>query len=130
MASTVICRDYGEFGSRRNLSGSNVISSRYHDGTRPRFVASPNEINAGTGKLIWKAAVGEHNGHDNDSLLVLEHGGTLKPPLTILPRSLGGVLTDLAVASGSVYAATIDLRLTFTNSKLPTVTKAAGPPTG
>ena len=31
------------------------------------------EMNAQTGKLIWKTPVGEHNGHDNDSLLALEH---------------------------------------------------------
>ena len=88
------------------------------------------EMNAGTGKLIWKTPVGEHDGHDNDSLQALEHRGTLKPPLTIVPGSLGGVLADLAVASDSVYVATIDLPLTFTTFRLPTATEAAGPPTG
>ena len=43
------------------------------------------EMNAKTGKLIWKAPVGAHNGQDNDSLDVLEHRGTLKAPLTMLP---------------------------------------------
>jgi hypothetical protein len=88
------------------------------------------EMNASTGKLIWKAPVGEHDGHDNDSLQALEHRSTLKAPLTIVPGSLGGVLADLAVASSTVYVATIDLPLTYTNLNLPTATKAAGSPTG
>ena len=29
------------------------------------------EMNAQTGKLIWKTPVGEHNGHDSDSLLAV-----------------------------------------------------------
>jgi len=36
------------------------------------------EMNAGTSKLIWKTPVGEHNGHDNDSLQALEHRSTLR----------------------------------------------------
>jgi outer membrane protein assembly factor BamB len=71
-----------------------------------------------------------HNGHDDDSLQALEHRSTLKAPITILPGSLGGVLTDLAVASNSVYVATIDLPLTYTTLNLPAPTKAAGAPTG
>ena len=35
------------------------------------------EMNATTGKLIWKTAVGEHNGHDSDSL---EAAGTTRSP--------------------------------------------------
>ena len=30
------------------------------------------EMNAKTGKLVWKTPVGQHNGHDNDSLLALD----------------------------------------------------------
>ena len=88
------------------------------------------EMNASTGKLIWKTAVGAHNGHDNDSLQALEHRSTLKAPLTILPGSFGGVLADLAVASNSVYVATLDLPQTYPTLNLPTATKAAGSPTG
>ena len=47
------------------------------------------EMNAATGKLIWKTPVGAHNGHDNDSLQALGHRSTLKAPLTILPGSFG-----------------------------------------
>ena len=88
------------------------------------------EMNARTGKLMWKVPVGDHNGHDDDSLRALEHRSTLKPPLTILPGPLGGVLADLAVAGNSVYLATIDLPLTYTTFTLPTPTQSAGSPTG
>ena len=88
------------------------------------------EMNAGTGKLIWKTPVGAHNSHDNDSLHALEHRSTIKAPLTILPGSFGGVLADVAAATNSVYVATIDLPLTYPTLNLPTPTKAAGSPTG
>jgi alcohol dehydrogenase (cytochrome c) len=71
-------------------------------------------MNATTGGLIWKTPVGQHNGHDNDSLQALEHKSTLTVPFTFLPGSLGGVLTDLAVAGGSAYVATVDIPFEFT----------------
>ena len=85
------------------------------------------EMNAQSGKLMWKTPVGEHDGHDDDSLLALEHKITLKAPYTILPGSLGGALSDLAVAGDTVYVATIDLPLTYTNLNYPVPVKAAGP---
>jgi alcohol dehydrogenase (cytochrome c) len=88
------------------------------------------EMNATTGKLIWKTPVGAHNGHDNDSLQALEHRSTLKAPFTILPGPLGGVPADLAVASNSVYVATLDAPLTYTNLDLRSATKGAGSATG
>jgi outer membrane protein assembly factor BamB len=87
-------------------------------------------MNAHTGKLIWKTPVGEHNGHDNDSRLMLAHKLTIKAPYTILPGSFGGVLTNLALAGHSIYVATIDLPLTYPTLKLPTATKPAAAPTG
>ncbi|MGO9976248.1 MAG: PQQ-binding-like beta-propeller repeat protein [Solirubrobacteraceae bacterium] len=87
-------------------------------------------MNAETGKLIWKTPVGEHNGHDNDSLEALQHRSTLKAPFTILPGSLGGVLTNLALAGGTLYVVTCDLPLTYTSMTEPLPTKAAGPATG
>jgi glucose dehydrogenase len=88
------------------------------------------EMNASTGKLLWKTAVGQHNGHDDDSLLALEHRLTLKAPLTILPGSVGGVLTDLALAGNSVYVATVNLPMIYPSLNLPVAVKAAGPATG
>jgi len=83
------------------------------------------EMNAETGKLIWKTPVGKHNGHDNDSLRALEHASTLKTPYTILPGSLGGVLTDMALAGNSVYVVTCDLPFTSTD-----LSKVIGTPSG
>ena len=71
-------------------------------------------MNAATGALLWKTPVGAHNGTDNDSLLLLEHKLTIKLPYTFEPGALGGILTDMAVADGSVYVATIDLALKAT----------------
>ena len=88
------------------------------------------EINADTGALIWKTPVGEHNGHDDDSRLLLEHKLKVKAPYTILPGSFGGVLANLALAGHSVYVATIDLPLTYPTLNLTTATKAAGAPSG
>jgi alcohol dehydrogenase (cytochrome c) len=88
------------------------------------------EMNAASGKLLWKTPVGEHNGHDDDSLKALEHHLTLAAPFTILPGPIGGVLTDPAVGGDSVYVATVDLPLTYTNLDLKSATKPAGPSTG
>jgi alcohol dehydrogenase (cytochrome c) len=84
------------------------------------------EMNADTGKLLWKTAVGEHNGHDNDSLEALEHKLKIQAPYTIAPGSLGGVLTNPALADGSVYVATLDVPLTYTSLENATATKPAG----
>jgi len=71
-------------------------------------------MNAQTGKLLWKTPVGEHNGNDNDSVAALHHDSTLTAPFTALPGSLGGVLTDVALADGSIYVATVDWPITWT----------------
>ena len=72
-------------------------------------------FNAATGALLWKTPVGAHDGHGGDSALLLAHKLTIKLPYTFEPGSLGGVLTDMAVAGGSVYVATIDWPTTFTS---------------
>ncbi len=87
-------------------------------------------LNARSGALLWKTPVGEHNGHDDDSRLLLSHQVTIKLPYTALPGPLGGVLSNLALAGGTVYVATIDLPLTYTGLTSVTGDKAAGPATG
>jgi glucose dehydrogenase len=87
-------------------------------------------LNARSGALLWKTPVGAHNGHDNDSLLALSHQVTVKFPYTIEPGALGGILSDMAVAGSSVYAATIDLPITYTSANSVTGNKAGGPETG
>jgi glucose dehydrogenase len=74
-------------------------------------------MNASTGALLWKTPVGAHNGHDNDSALLLAHQLTIKLPYMFEPGPLGGVLTDMATADGSVYLATINLPVTATTLK-------------
>jgi outer membrane protein assembly factor BamB len=88
------------------------------------------EMNAKTGRLLWKTPVGEHNGHDDDGQLALTHQLKIRAPYTIAPGSFGGVLTNLAAADKTVYVVTMDLPLTYPSLKLPTATKPAGPPRG
>lgn len=84
------------------------------------------EMDARTGSLMWKTAVGKHNGHDNDSLDALEHHSPIRAPYTILPGSLGGVLANMALAGHTIYVVTIDLPLTYTSLNQPAPTKVAG----
>ena len=72
-------------------------------------------INAKTGALIWKTPVGDHNGHDDDSLLASEGKSALSAPFTYEPGSLGGVLSNLSVSGTSVFVATINLPFQITN---------------
>jgi alcohol dehydrogenase (cytochrome c) len=88
-------------------------------------------LDARTVALLWKTPVGKHNGHDNDSLLALSHKLKIKFPYTFEPGPLGGVLSNLAVAGGSVYVATIDFPLAASNANTVDGNKYAGvPPTG
>jgi glucose dehydrogenase len=88
-------------------------------------------LDARSGALVWKTPVGKHNGHDNDSLLALSHQLKIKFPYSFEPGPLGGVLSDLAVAGGSVYVATIDLPVIATSASTVDGNKSAGvPPTG
>jgi alcohol dehydrogenase (cytochrome c) len=87
-------------------------------------------LNARSGALLWKTPVGEHNGHDDDSLLALSHQLKLKLPYTVAPGSLGGILSNMAVADGSVYVATIDLPITLTSLSSVDGDKAGGHESG
>jgi glucose dehydrogenase len=71
------------------------------------------EMNATSGKLMWKTPVGTHNGHDNDSANLLD-GKKLNLPFTFLPGALGGILTNMAVAGNTVYVATCNFPFRFT----------------
>ena len=87
------------------------------------------EMNASSGALIWKTPVGAHNGHDDDSLNVLD-GKKLSVPLTFLPGSLGGILTNMAVAGNTIYVATCNLPFQFASTDSvdgsPVGTKVSG----
>jgi outer membrane protein assembly factor BamB len=88
------------------------------------------EMNAKTGRLLWKTPVGEHNGHDDDGQLALTHQLKITAPYTIAPGSFGGVLSNLASAGNTVYVVTMDLPLTYPSLKQPAATKPAGPARG
>jgi alcohol dehydrogenase (cytochrome c) len=106
-----------------NISGTSVLV----DAGKMGYVYA---INAQTGALLWKTPVGEHNGHDNDSVLALEHKLNLKTPFTIEPGELGGVLSNPAVAGGTVYVSTVDEPIIY--SKLTDILGSGilHPPTG
>jgi glucose dehydrogenase/cytochrome c5 len=86
-------------------------------------------MNAKTGKLFWKTAVGKHNGHDNDGVLALHHKLHLKLPYTFCPGALGGVETQMAMADGTIYVPANNLCDIENNAKLSPVQQKLGNPT-
>jgi outer membrane protein assembly factor BamB len=57
-----------------------------------------------SGQLVWKRAVGVHNGHDADGRKTMSGGsGGLHSGERILPGELGGVETPMAVDGDTVY---------------------------
>jgi outer membrane protein assembly factor BamB len=75
-------------------------------------------LDPASGGLLWKTAVGIHNGHDQDDVLALQGKLQLKTPYTIYPGEVGGVETNMAVADGVAYVPVVDLGTTYTG---PTV---------
>jgi alcohol dehydrogenase (cytochrome c) len=96
------------------------------------------ELNAQTGKLLWKLPVGVHSGHDNDGL-VTENATPASPdPLpakyVLEPSLFGGIETPLASNGSTVFAAVNNFAVTMSangvvgTSKelLASVSKATG----
>ncbi len=73
-------------------------------------------FDAASGQLLWKTAVGIHNGHDNDDQLALDGKLHLQTPYTLEPGEVGGVETNMAVADGVVYVPVDNLPETFASS--------------
>jgi outer membrane protein assembly factor BamB len=73
------------------------------------------ELNAQTGKPIWKLPVGVHNGHDNDGLLTENAKPTshvrLPRQLCLEPGFYGGIETQLASNGSTTFAAVNDAPL-------------------
>jgi alcohol dehydrogenase (cytochrome c) len=87
------------------------------------------ELNAKTGKLLWKLPVGGHDGHDNDGLLS-EHAKPtthvrLPAVYCLEPGAFGGIETQLASNGRTTFAAVNDLAM-LTNSMDYTGSAAAG----
>jgi len=73
------------------------------------------ELDAQTGKLLWKLPVGTHDGHENDGLLT-EHAtpashGVLPAHYCLEPVLDGGVETPLASNGATTFAAVSDLAM-------------------
>ncbi len=96
------------------------------------------ELDAQTGKLLWKLPVGAHQGHENDGLLT-EHAtptshGILPAAYCLQPSIYGGIETQLASNGSTTFAAVNDLALPATptdytgsgTSVLGAVEKATG----
>jgi outer membrane protein assembly factor BamB len=71
-----------------------------------------------SGALLWKTAVGTHNGHDQDDELALEGKLHLSTPYLVYPGEVGGVETNMAAADGVVYVPVVDLGSTYTDPKV------------
>ena len=90
------------------------------DGDRDLVLAAGKQgyvyaIDAGNGSIVWKKAVGVHNGHDNDHELALagKYDQMPKLPITLLPGILGGVETQMALADDVVYAPIVNIPIVF-----------------
>ncbi len=73
------------------------------------------ELDAQTGKLLWKLPVGAHQGHENDGLLT-EHAtptssGILPAEYCLQPSIYGGIETQLASNGSTTFAAVNDFAL-------------------
>jgi alcohol dehydrogenase (cytochrome c) len=76
------------------------------------------ELNAQTGKLIWKLPVGVHTG-PQDAGLITEHATptsriTLPARFTLEPGVFGGIVSPLASNGSTTFAAVINLAVPLT----------------
>ncbi len=71
------------------------------------------ELDAQTGKLLWKLPVGVHTGHGNDGLLTEHDTPTSRfpfpPNFTLEPGVFGGVESELASNGSTAFAAVVNL---------------------
>ena len=76
------------------------------------------ELDAQTGRLLWKRPVGVHDGHENDGLLTEHAAPTSHDPLPakycLQPSIFGGIEAQLASNGSTAFAAVNDLALPAT----------------
>jgi outer membrane protein assembly factor BamB len=85
-------------------------------------------LDAETGKLLWKRAVGTHNGHDNDGLYAMRHEySKLSLGETVYPGLLGGVIAPMATNGSTVFVPVVNHSVSFTSQTEP---QESGPATG
>lgn len=71
-------------------------------------------LNPQTGKLVWKRAVGKHNGHDDDGLLAMRNEySKLKTPFTVYPGALGGVIAPMSTNGKTVFVPVVNSPITM-----------------
>jgi outer membrane protein assembly factor BamB len=80
-------------------------------------------LDASTGKVVWRIAVGRHNGHDRDGLYAMRgEYSRLKVPATVFPGELGGVIAPMSTNGTDVFvpltdhSATIASQSSFTEA--------------
>lgn len=67
-----------------------------------------------SGKLVWKRPVGKHNGHDDDGLVAMRHEySKLKPPFTLYPGNLGGVIAPISTDGKGIFAPVVNHPVTI-----------------
>jgi outer membrane protein assembly factor BamB len=79
------------------------------------------ELNAQTGKLLWRLPVGQHSGHDNDGLR-LENDTpashiSLPAKFCLEPGPFGGIESQLASNGTTTFAAVNNLPVLMTKAK-------------
>ena len=103
-----------------DLQNSPVLTTA---GGKPVVVAAGKagiviELDAQTGKLLWKLPVGIHTGHDNDGLLTEHDTPTSRfpfpPSYTLEPGVFGGVESELASNGSTAFAAVVNLSVPMT----------------
>ena len=86
------------------------------------------ELNAQTGKLLWKLPVGAHTGHDNDGLRTENATPASRVALpakfNLEPGVFGGVESQLATNGSTTYAAVNNLAVPLTVTGLAESSKA------
>ncbi len=96
-----------------NVGGRQVVIGAGKSG----FVVA---LDAATGKLLWKRAVGIHNGHTQDSVYAMKHEySKLHLPETVYPGLLGGVIAPMATNGSTVFVPVVDHSVTFSNQSEP-----------
>jgi outer membrane protein assembly factor BamB len=73
-------------------------------------------VEQGTGKLLWKRNVGQHNGHENDGLYAMKHEySKLHMPETVEPGLLGGVIAPMATNGSTVFVPVVNIPVHYTS---------------
>jgi len=96
-----------------NVGGRQVVLGAGKSG----FVVA---LDAATGKLLWKRAVGIHNGHTLDSVHAMKHEySKLHLPETVYPGLLGGVIAPMATNGSTVFVPVVNHSVSFANQTEP-----------